>query len=156
MTEQLAAILMGSPSDKEFVDKITSMLERFGIAHESKISSAHKSTPELLEMVKSYDAMDKEIVYIAVAGMSNALCGVLDGNTTRPVITCSPSLNELNAVDIYSALRMPKGIGCTVVVKPEAAAVATAKIFALSNTTVREKLQQYKNELREKIIKANE
>ena len=156
MIEQLAAILMGSPSDKEFVDKITSMLDRFGVAHESKISSAHKSTTELLEIVKSYDVMDKEVVYIAVAGMSNALCGVLDGNTARPVITCSPTLNQLNAVDIYSALRMPKGIGCTVVVAPEAAAVAAAKIFALNNQSVKEKLEQYKTELREKINKANE
>ena len=99
----IVPILMGSKSDMDFCKKIGEKLDEFGVKHEYRISSAHKSTPELLEIIKKYET-EEDVVFIAVAGRSNALCGVLDGNTSKPLITCPPYSEKFGGADIFSSL----------------------------------------------------
>ncbi len=148
---EFVAIVMGSKSDFGFAKKIGETLEKFGVGYEYRIASAHKATEYALDLVRQYDSSDKSVVYIAVAGRSNALCGVLDANTTRPVITCPPYSDKFGGGDIYSSLRMPSGVACTVIIDPKAAALAAAKIFSLSNPEIKKNIEEYKKAFTESI-----
>ena len=149
-------IFMGSKADLEFSEKIKKELEKFNINSEYRISSAHKTTQELLDIIKKYEENDEISLFIAVAGRSNALCGVLDGNTTKPVITCPPYSDKFAGADIYSSLRMPSGIAPLVILEPKNAALAAAKIISLKNSELKEKIKEYKEEMKEKATKADE
>ena len=79
----------------------------------------------------SKNSKTEKVVYVTVAGRSNALSAFMDGNTTKPVIACPPYSEKFGGADIYSSLRVPSGIGCVVTIETEGAAIATAKILAL-------------------------
>ena len=103
-------ILMGSKSDLPFVEKIASALDGFGIAHEQRVASAHKSARYLLDLLTEYEASGTVGVYITVAGRSNALSGMADANVTAPVIACPPYSDKFGGADLYSSLRLPSGV----------------------------------------------
>ena len=145
-------ILMGSKSDYKFAKKIGQTLEELSIPYEYRVASAHKSTQYLLNLIKEYDSTGKQIIYIAVAGRSNALSGVLDANTTNPVITCPPYSEKFSGADIYSSLRMPSGLSATTILEPEGAALAAAKTLALANPSLVNKLQAYKEKYHKRIL----
>ena len=73
-------------------------------------------------------------MFIAVAGRSNGLGPVLSGNTAFPVINCPPA--PIVDADLFSSLRTPSGLGCSTVLYPEAAALAAAAVFALTDPTL--------------------
>jgi 5-(carboxyamino)imidazole ribonucleotide mutase len=148
-------ILMGSKSDLEHVNKITAQLDHFGIAHAVRVASAHKSARYLLSLLESYEGANEAIVYIAVAGRSNALAGMVDANTAFPVITCPPVSTAFGGADIYSSLRMPSGVAPLVVLEPDAAALAAAKILALQDAALRERITGYQAEMTEAIVAAD-
>ncbi|MBI2529642.1 MAG: 5-(carboxyamino)imidazole ribonucleotide mutase [Candidatus Diapherotrites archaeon] len=151
--QEFVAVLLGSKSDLEHANKITGLLKEFGIEFEVRVASAHKSPEHLLEIVRQYDSSKKSLVYIAVAGRSNALCGMLDGATINPVITCPLYSEKFSGMDILSSLRMPGGIACTTILEPDGAALAAIRILALHNMELQKRLQDYKRELQEKIKK---
>jgi 5-(carboxyamino)imidazole ribonucleotide mutase len=124
-------ILMGSKSDFEFSRQIADHLKVFKLDFEYRVASAHKTPEKVLQIIKEYE--DERIVYITVAGRSNALSAFVDANTSKPVIACPPYSEKFNGADIYSSLRVPSGVGSLVTVEPEGAAVAAAKIFALED-----------------------
>jgi 5-(carboxyamino)imidazole ribonucleotide mutase len=148
-------ILMGSKSDMEHVNKITAQLDRFGIAHTARVASAHKSVRYLLGLLESYEQGSEATVYIAVAGRSNALAGMVDANSAWPVITCPPASTAYGGADIYSSLRMPSGVAPMVILEPDAAALAAAKILALQDQALRERIARYQAEMTETIIAAD-
>lgn len=150
-----AIILMGSKSDLEHVNKITAQLDKFGIAHIVRVASAHKSVRYLLALLESYEQSGDATVYIAVAGRSNALAGMVDANTTWPVITCPPASTAYGGADIYSSLRMPSAVAPLVILEPDAAALAAAKILALQEPTLRERITRYQAEMTEAILAAD-
>ncbi|XP_024943920.1 multifunctional protein ADE2 isoform X2 [Cephus cinctus] len=84
---------------------------------------------------------DKQVVLIAVAGRSNGLGPVLSGNTPLPVINCPPTRPDNVALDIWSSLNVPSGLGCTTVLYPESAALAAAQIHALHDHLVWSRLR---------------
>lgn len=142
----LVPIIMGSKSDLPFAQRIAAALAEFGVPWELRVSSAHKSVAHLLELLAAYEARGVT-AYITVAGRSNALSGMVDAQVTAPVIACPPYSDSFGGADIYSSLRMPKGVAPLVVLEPEGAALAAAKIAALVEPAVRERIAAYHAEL---------
>ncbi len=143
-------IILGSKSDSEFGEKISGKLKELGVAADTKIASAHKAPAHLLQVMQDAEAKHPNLVYITVAGRSNGLSGVVAGNTTKPVIACPPfKSDEEYSVDIHSTLRMPSNVCPMAVMKAENAALAAAKIIALSNEKLRATLTEYMKKMQE-------
>ncbi len=136
----LVPIIMGSKADLEHAEAIALALDAFEIASEIRIASAHKSARYLLEMLATYEADPQPKIYITVAGRSNALSGMVDANVTSPVIACPPYSDRFGGADLYSSLRMPSGVAPAVVLEPGGAALLAAKILALGDPALREKV----------------
>jgi phosphoribosylaminoimidazole carboxylase PurE protein len=151
MAETLVPIILGSKADLEHARNITRTLDELGLSSEIRIASAHKATRYLLDMLMSYEQSGRSLVYITVAGRSNALSGVVDANVTAPVIACPPYSDRFGGMDILSSLRMPSGLGALVVLEPEAAALAAAKILSLADTSLVERVKSYQEKNRRKI-----
>jgi 5-(carboxyamino)imidazole ribonucleotide mutase len=148
-------IIMGSKSDLEHAQKIVTQLQALGIAYTLRVASAHKSVRHLLEILQHYNEAGESLVFIAIAGRSNALAGMLDANTPYPVITCPPVSSAFGGADIYSSLRMPSGVAALVILEPDAAALAAAKILALSDVDLRARIAAHQAEMTGTIIAAD-
>jgi len=144
-------IIMGSKSDLEWSKKIASALENFGIEYVMRIASAHKVPLKCYDLIKEYEK--DNVVFITVAGRSNALSGFTDAQTHCPVISCPPYSDKFGGNDIYSSLRMPSGVAPMLITEPENAALAAAKIFGLTDEKIREKVSSYQKSMRETLEK---
>jgi len=149
-----AVIIMGSKSDLDFSKKIASKLSEFGIESVMRVASAHKTPEKVLEILREYEKED--VVFVTVAGRSNALSGFVDANTTKPVIASPPYSEKFGGADIFSSIRMPSGVAPMLVLEAENAALAVAKIFALKDERVRERVREYQEEKRREIYKADD
>jgi 5-(carboxyamino)imidazole ribonucleotide mutase len=145
---------MGSKSDLEFCKKIYSVLKKFDVECVMRVASAHKVPLKVLEIIKEYE--DEDVVFITVAGRSNALSGFTDANTTKPVIACPPYSDKFAGADIFSTLRMPSGVAVLTVLEPEEAAISAIKILSLKYKNLVEKIKNYQQEKRIEIEKADE
>ena len=145
---------MGSDRDLDFCREIGKYLKLLGVDYEFRVASAHKTPEKVLEILRSLEA--EKVVYITVAGRSNALSGFVDANTSKPVIACPPYSQKFNGADIFSSLRMPSGVGCTVIVEPEGAAIAAAKVFALENKELEERVRDYQSSKKRDVENADE
>jgi len=137
----LVVILMGSPTDTVHCEKIAGHCQELGLNTELRIASAHKSTLETLRIVREYESVHNNLVFIAVAGRSNGLGPVLSGNTSYPVINCPPVKPENLNIDVWSSLNVPSGLGCATVLYPEAAALHAAQILGVGNYLIWAKLR---------------
>jgi len=156
MSKPLVIILMGSKSDLEHCQKIAGACQLFGIESVMRIASAHKTAARLLEILAAYEAEARPRVYITAAGRSNALSGMVDASVSAPVIACPPASNSFGGADIYSSLRMPSGVAPLVVLEPENAALAAAKILGLSNPSILAKVEEYQQTLRQHLVEADQ
>ncbi len=155
MPDQKVVLILGSKSDIIFSSKIIDVLKSFSINYECNIASAHKTPEHLLEILKRYENSRDHIVYITVAGLSDALSGFVAGFTDFPVISCSPDSKKLGWPKIFSSVMTPKSISVLFVPEPENAALASAKIFALTNSTLYEKIRQYRDIKKREVIMAD-
>jgi phosphoribosylaminoimidazole carboxylase PurE protein len=151
MKENMAVILMGSKGDYDHAKKIEEWLDHFGISRRTRIASAHKTPERLLEIIHETEAEGNNVVYIAIAGLSNALSGMVEFATTSPVVSCPPPSESFGGADIFSSLRMPPGVAAAALLDPRNAAIFTAKIFALSDPSVKDKIQAYHMEQKQKL-----
>lgn len=142
---------MGSKVDHDWSKKIANVLNELKIETSLRVASAHKSPLKVLEIIKKYE--DENVVFITVAGRSNALSGFVDANTTKPVIACPPYSEKFAGADIFSTLRMPSGVAPVVVLEPEQAALAAAKIFAILDKNLEKRIKSYQEKKREIIDK---
>ena len=149
-----AIIVMGSERDLDFCREIAKYLKLLNVDYEFRVASAHKTPQKVLEILKEFEK--KKVVYITVAGRSNALSAFTDGNTVKPVIACPPYSEKYGGADIYSSLRVPSGIGSVVTIEPEGAAIAAAKILALQDTVLESKIKDYQEGKKRELEKANE
>ena len=149
-----AVIMMGSERDLEFCREIAKTLKALGVNYEFRVASAHKTPQKVLDVLKEFEA--EKVVYITVAGRSNALSAFVDANTSKPVIACPPYSEKFGGADIYSSLRVPSGIGSVVTIEPDGAAIATAKIFAVEDKELEKRVKDYQAEKKKEIEKANE
>lgn len=154
--EEKVIVILGSGRDEEFSNVICTSLKRLGVKYERRIASAHKTPQKLLTILSEYDRSSSKIVYITVAGRSNALSGLVDANTIFPVIACPPYSESFSGSDIYSSLRMPSGVAPMVVLEPENAAIAATKILALNNPELISRILKRRQELVELITKDDE
>ncbi len=100
------AILMGSESDRQVAERSAKVLESGGVDYEIKVLSAHRNPAELEEYIQKSDAL----VFIAIAGLSAALPGVIASRTKKPVIGV-PVSSKLGGMDaLLSIVQMPKGV----------------------------------------------
>lgn len=147
-------IIMGSSADREHCEKIKKSLDAFNIECIMRVASAHKVPLKVLEIIREYE--NETVVFITVAGRSNALSGFVDANTTKPVIACPPYGDKFSGADIFSTIRMPSGVAPMLVLEPAEAALAAAKILALVNSYVAIKIAQFQKERKDEIEKADE
>ncbi|MCM8804766.1 MAG: AIR carboxylase family protein [Candidatus Omnitrophica bacterium] len=147
-------IIMGSKADIEWAKEIEKRIKDFGVEVILRIGSAHKTPLKVLEIINEYENQD--VVFITIAGKSNALSGFVDANTTKPVISCPPYSEKFSGFDIFSSLRMPKGVAPLVVLEPEQAAISAVKILSLKYPELKEKIKKYQEKLKNEIIKSDE
>lgn len=125
-------IIMGSVSDKPHAEKITEKLESLGYSAELHVASAHKQPKRVLEILESNEN-EKTLVYITIAGRSNALSGFVAANCSFPVIACPPFADKVDMmVNIHSTLQMPSNTPVLTVIDPGNAAIASARILDMT------------------------
>ena len=122
---------MGSASDEHHAKKITDKLDEYGISCEQHAASAHKQPLKVLEILN--DNKDKEsIVYITIAGRSNALSGFVAANSNFPTLGCPPFSDKSDMlVNIHSTLQMPSNTPVLTVIDPGNCALAVKRIFGV-------------------------
>ena len=148
-------VLMGSKKDLDISSSIGRTLDHLGVEYEFRVASAHKTPGKVLDILKEYEKLER-VVYITVAGRSNALSGLVDANTTKPVIACPPYSKKFGGADIYSSLRVPSGIGSLVTIEPEGAAIAASKVLAIGNKSLTERIREYQMKKRKDIDAADD
>jgi len=151
-TSPRVAILLGSKSDEGHLKPTTELLDRFGIEWELKVISAHRQPEALHEYVRRADA-GGTLVFIAAAGLSAALPGVIGSISLHPVIGLPIPGGALNGIDaLLSMVQMPGGVPvATVGVGSNGsknAAILAAQMIALSDPKVAKTLSVYRDELR--------
>ena len=124
-------IIMGSESDRGWAEKITTKLDKYKIEYSINVASAHKQPLEVLEIINS-NADKKGVVYITIAGRSNALSGFVAANSDKPVIACPPFKDKIDMlVNIHSTLQMPSNAPVLTVLDPGNCALAVQRIFKM-------------------------
>ncbi len=124
-----AVIISGSTSDADHVRKITRELDRLDIPWEEHVASAHKEPGKVLEILTAYEK-EPALVFITVAGRSNALSGFVAANCSFPTLACPPFKDKLDMlVNIQSTLQMPSQTPVLTVLDPKNCALAVKRIF---------------------------
>jgi len=124
-----AVIIMGSSSDDPHAKKITDKLDEYKILWDKHVASAHKQPLEVLKILGE-NSEKKDIVYITIAGRSNALSGFVAANSEHPTIGCPPFSDKSDMlVNIHSTLQMPSNTPVLTVIDPGNCALAVKRIF---------------------------
>lgn len=124
-------LILGSEVDKAHAEKITSELDKLDVPSEVIVASAHKKTREVLQLIEDNEQTEK-LVYITIAGRSNALSGVVAANSSKPVLACPPFKDKSDyLVNIHSTLQMPSGTPVLTTIDPGNCAQAAARILKL-------------------------
>lgn len=157
MPMQKLIVLMGSQRDLSFARRIGTFLEKegFPVKYEYNVCSAHKTPKTLIKKLENYEKSGDDIVYVTVAGLSDALSGTVAGGSKYPVIACPPDSKKYGWPKVFSSMITPQGVPVLFVSEPENAALASVKILALSNNSLYEKIVKYQQKKREEVIKAD-
>ncbi len=123
------AILSGSASDAAIAERVAAVLQEQGITYDSRVISAHREPALLDEYIKKSDCR----VFIAIAGLSAALPGVVASKTQRPVIGVPVSGTLMGLDALLSIVQMPKGVpvACVGVDNGENAALLALRILKI-------------------------
>jgi len=158
MPEEKIVVLMGSPRDLPFASKIKDFLKKegFPVACIYNVASAHRTPQKLLDNLGEYEKSGESLVYITVAGLSDALSGVVAGYTRYPVIACPPDSEKYGGAKVFSSTAMPKGIPVAYVAKPENAALVAVRILAISNPELKERLDKFKQKMAKAVYESAE
>ena len=149
------SLIMGSQSDLETVNEAINVLKEFKVDFEAKVLSAHRTPKEVAQYVEA--APKKGIkVFIAAAGMSAALAGVVAAHTTLPVIGIPIETKNLKGLDsLLSTVQMPSGIpvACMAIGRAGAknAALFALEILGINDSKISAKLSKHKKQMRLKI-----
>lgn len=151
-------IVMGSDSDLKVMSAAAAMLEEFDISYEMAIISAHREPDVLMDWAKS--AKERGIkVMIAGAGMAAALPGMCAALFPLPVIGVPLSGKNLDGMDaVFSIMQMPPGVPVATVAVDGAknAAILAARILAVGDEALYEKLADYSRRMKEQVEAKNE
>ena len=156
-THSLVGIIMGSKSDwKGTMEYCSSTLKQFGIKHDVRVISAHRTPKRLHEFLKEAEKNKLEVI-IAAAGMSAHLAGVTASLTTLPVLGV-PIESKLKGLDsLLSTVQMPSGIpvGTLAIGKAGAinSALLAASILSTKYSDIHKKLVAFRNNFEKKVPK---
>ncbi|MCS5647125.1 MAG: AIR carboxylase family protein [Candidatus Marinimicrobia bacterium] len=126
-----AVLIMGSTSDEPHAKKITDKLDDYRIAWEQHVASAHKQPLKVLEILET-NKDGEDIVYVTIAGRSNALSGFVAANSEFPTLGCPPFSDKADMlVNIHSTLQMPSNTPVLTVIDPGNCALAVKRIFGV-------------------------
>ena len=150
---QKAVVIMGSNSDIPFCNKIKESLDQLRIPTELRIASAHRHPEFLLRMLREYSKSGDEIVVVTVAGLSDALSGVVAAQRLFPVIACPPDLEKYGSEKVFSSAFTPSDVPVAFVNDPSKAANLVAQIFALTNHTLSQQITSKLEEKKKQIEK---
>ena len=150
MADALVGIIMGSKSDWETMQHAAQMLDSLGIAHETKVVSAHRTPDLLFEYAESAEQRGVRVI-IAGAGGSAHLPGMTAAKTTLPVLGVPVETKTLQGIDsLLSIVQMPAGVpvGTLAIGKAGAinAALLAASIIALEMPEISERLKVFRSE----------
>ena len=151
------SIIMGSTSDLPIMEKAAAVLNEFQIPFEMHALSAHRTPAEVEDFAKNAAGRGIQVI-IAAAGMAAHLGGVIASMTTLPVIGV-PIKSSLEGLDALLAIvQMPPGIPVATVGINGAmnAGILAVQMLALSDARVAKQLAEYKENLKNKIVKANQ
>jgi 5-(carboxyamino)imidazole ribonucleotide mutase len=155
--DPLVGVIMGSKSDWDVMKACTETLAKFGVPHEARVLSAHRSPNLTAEYAYSAQGRGLEVI-IAAAGGAAHLAGVVAAHTVLPVLGVPMESASLKGLDsLLSTVQMPGGIpvGTLAIGKPGAtnAALLAIAILANSRPDLREKLLEFRAEQAAKIAK---
>ncbi len=154
MEKPLVGVIMGSQSDWEHMKGAVEVLKEFGVPHEKRVVSAHRTPEMMYEYAKT--ARDRGIeVIIAGAGGSAHLPGMVASLTTLPVIGVPVPSRHLSGLDsLYSIVQMPAGIPVATVAIGNStnAGLLAVRILSVKYPELSKKLQDYKKKLEEKVF----
>jgi 5-(carboxyamino)imidazole ribonucleotide mutase len=144
----LVGIIMGSQSDWATMRHAAEMLEQFGVPHEARIVSAHRTPDRMVEYAKSAKARGLKVI-VAGAGGAAHLPGMVAAMTTLPVLGVPVESKSLSGLDsLLSIVQMPGGVpvGTLAIGVPGAknAGILAASIVALNDAAVAEKLEAFR------------
>lgn len=154
--EILVGMLMGSESDWETMARTHSLLKEFGVSHESRVLSAHRTPAEVVAFVQSAESRGAQ-VFIAGAGLAAALPGVVAAHTLKPVLGVPVPSGPLQGQDaLYSIVQMPPGVpvgtlGIGASGATNAALLAVA-ILALDRPSLAQKLETYRRQRAQQVL----
>ena len=137
-------VVLGSKTDIEVASKACDTLEEFGVPYELRVCSAHRTPRALVKLVEASTAD----VFIAVAGMSAALPGVIAAHTVKPVIGL-PVGGKVPLDSLLSTVQMPPGVPVAAVGvdRGENAAILAVEILALKEPALRPRLEEHRRKL---------
>ena len=147
----LVGVIMGSRSDWDTMSQAAAILAEFGVPHETRVVSAHR-TPQWMAEYASSAAGRGLAVIVAGAGGAAHLPGMVAAHTVLPVIGVPVQSAALNGLDsLLSIVQMPKGVPVATVAIGSAGAVnaglLAVAILATSRPELRERLQQYRDRI---------
>ena len=158
MKMKQVGIIMGSKSDLPVMQKAIDILKEFGIGSDVKIVSAHRTPEVMFEYAKNAKKNGIKVI-IAGAGGAAHLPGMVASISTLPIIGVPiKSRNSIDGWDsILSILQMPEGVPVATVALNGAsnAGIIAAQILGIEDAGISKKLTQYKESLKEKVIKTN-
>lgn len=133
-----ALIIAGSGSDQPWVEKIAASLKDYNIPFEVRVCSAHKTPELLMRLIAETDDLNGPLAFVAVAGGTDALSGLLSFHTLGPVISCPPDTGQHN----QSCLNNPPGSANAYIARPENVAKFIAQLYAPFNPAYRRLLEE--------------
>jgi 5-(carboxyamino)imidazole ribonucleotide mutase len=149
VSEPLVGIAMGSTSDLPTLQPAADILARFGVSHEVRVLSAHRTPDAMADYARSAHARGVKVL-IAGAGGAAHLPGMLAANTPLPVIGVPVPTATLNGIDsLLSIVQMPRGVPVATVAIGGGvnAGLLAVQILATSDPSLLEQLLRYKAEL---------
>ena len=155
--QPLVAIIMGSKSDWETMRQADEMLSKFGVPHECRVLSAHRTPVQTAEYVGGAESRGLEVI-IAAAGGAAHLAGVCAAHTVLPVLGVPMESASLKGMDsLLSTVQMPAGIPVGTLAIGGAgarnAALLAVAILSTSRPELREKLRTFRAEQSEKVLR---
>jgi len=153
----LVAIIMGSAYDTEVMTPAKEILEKFNVAYEWKILSAHRTPDETLRYASTAHERGIEVL-IAGAGGAAHLAGVIAAKTPLPVIGVPIKSKSLNGLDsLLSMVQMPSGVPVATVAIDGAAnaALLALRILGIKYPEILNRMNEYREEMRKKVIGMN-
>jgi len=152
----MVTVIMGSKSDWDVMKHCCDVLTQFGVPHEKRVLSAHRTPAAAAEFISTAERRGVKVI-IAAAGGAAQLAGVAAAHTLLPVLGVPMESASLKGMDsLLSTVQMTGGIpvGTLAIGKPGAtkAALLAVAILALNDPMLRDKLKQFREDQTKKIL----